>query len=187
LRGSAVVQVRFDGEASGEYRGRVEGDGARGLHRGTIRDAVYLAGKSEGLSVEGDPRLAELAEPRAPHLREGGKLPPNELLLRRARHLGLAYPAIPSLLAGRPRAATTIGASVSDGVASYLARTPYDRFGAYTFEREGLTIAIVLLAKSEVELDALPREVSAPAEVVVRGRLSGGLERPELVVIHPDG
>jgi uncharacterized protein YkwD len=186
LRGSASTQVRFEGDDAPSYESIVDGEGARGLHAGTIRDAVFLAGKSHGLRLEGDPRLAAIAELLEPHLREGGKLPPAEVILFLARHMGVTFPEIHSLLVGTPNVAT-IGASVSDGVASYLSRVPYDRYGAYTFERDGLTISVVLLASSHVELDPLPRELEGAAELHVRGRLRGTLSRPELVVIHPDG
>jgi uncharacterized protein YkwD len=186
LSGSASTQIRFEGDLAAAYESRAEGDAARGLHAGTIQDAVFLASKSHGLTIEGDPRLSALAELLAPHLREGGKLPPPEVVQFFARHLGVTFPEIHSLLVGTPNV-SAIGASVSDGVASYLARVPYDRYGAYTFEREGLTISIVLLASSHVSLEAVPREVDVNAELHLRGSLRGGLTRPELVVIHSDG
>lgn len=186
LRGSDATSVRFEGGTAVRYETDADGEPARGLYVGTLQDAVYFAAERRGVRLSGDPRLAELAETLASHLRPGGKLPPEEVTAFFARHLGLTDPEIHSFLVGTPHV-SEIGARVTDGVASYLERAPYDRYGAYAFERDGLVIAIVLLAEHRAALEPLPRELDAPGEVHLRGELAEGLSSPALVVIRPSG
>src|SRR5690606_29319682 len=78
-------------------------------------------------------------------------------------------------------------ASIEDSVSQFLARQPYNRWGAVVVPRQGLTLVVVTLSTRWVELDPLPRRLETGADIRLRGRLLGSYQHPTFAVAMPNG
>lgn len=150
-----------------------------------VRSGVAAASAAHEMAVEGDPRLARLAQWVAERLGPDGEPPPNEVVEFFARHLGLVEPVPHIMVLGQP------GDSLAEGIASsvgqFMDRQTYNRWGAAVVERAGLSVAVVMLSWRWVELEPVPRQVAGGAPIAVRGRLIGDHHNPAVVVAQPDG
>ena len=150
-----------------------------------VRSGVAAASAAHEMAVEGDPRLARLAQWVAERLGPDGEPPPNEVVEFFARHLGLVEPVPHIMVLGQP------GDSLAEGIASsvgqFMDRQTYNRWGAAVVERAGLSVAVVMLSWRWVELEPVPRQVGGGAPIAVRGRLIGDHHNPAVVVAQPDG
>lgn len=149
-----------------------------------VARGVARAAEAHSMPIEGDPRLARLAEWLLDRLGPDGEPPPNEVVEFFARHLGLVEPVPHIMVLGQP------GDSIEDGVASsvgqFMDRQVYNRWGAAVTEDRGLTVAMVMLSWRWVELEPVPRRVEA-GPIALRGRLVGEHRNPAVVVARPDG
>lgn len=144
------------------------------------------AAADTGVEMVGDGRLASLAAWTADHLGAGGTPPPHEVVDFFTRHLGLVEPAPHLLILGQPDPAL-LERGVVDAVAGFLARQPYNRFGAFVVERQGLTLAVVALSWRWLELAPIPRRVERGTSLPFEGTLLGSYRQPSLAVTQPDG
>ncbi len=157
-----------------------------GEHADAIRAGVARAAAASRVEVEEDGRLALLAAWTAEQLGEGGTPPPHDVVEFFARHLGLIEPVPHLLILGQPDP-STLEASIEDSVSQFLARQPYNRWGAVAVPRQGLTLVVVTLSTRWVELDPLPRRLDAGADIRLRGHLLGSYEHPTFAVAMPNG
>lgn len=151
----------------------------------TVQAAVEAASASHEMPLEADARLAQLAEWVAERLGPSGEVPPNEVVEFFARHLGLVEPVPHTMVLGQP--AETIGAGIEESVGQFMDRQTYNRWGAAVVEREGLTLAVVMLSWRWVELEPVPRAAEPGTALELRGRLLGEHVNPTVVVAKPSG
>lgn len=150
-----------------------------------VRRGVERAAQARAMPLEGDPRLAQLAQWIAERLGPDGEPPPNEVVDFFARHLGLVEPVPHIMVLGQP--ADTLEEGVASSVGQFMERQTYNRFGASVVERGGLSVAVVMLSWRWVELEPVPRRVDAGSPLRLRGRLIGEHRNPSVVVASPDG
>lgn len=187
-RGSQTTpeEVRAPAPGAERYTTVPAAEPTRGAHAELVERAILAAAENNGVEMTGDGRLAALATWTADQLGEGGTPPPHEVVDFFSRHLGLVEPAPHLLILGQPDVAL-LERGITDSVSDFLARQPYNRFGAQVVERQGLTLAVVALSWRWLELEAIPREVSPGSRVTVGGRLLGSYRRPSLAVTGPTG
>lgn len=159
----------------------IGGEPAAAVERG-----VVAAGQSRGVEMSGDGRLGLLAAWTAERLGEGGTPPPHEVVEFFAHHVGLVEPVPHLLILGQPDA-SALEAGITDSVAQFLGRQAYNRYGVAVVERQGLTIAVVTLAGRWVELEPVPRHLSAGESIRVSGSLLDGYQNPTFAVAPPEG
>lgn len=150
-----------------------------------VRRGIERAAQVHAMPLEGDARLARLAQWVAERLGPDGEPPPNEVVDFFARHLGLVEPVPHIMVLGQP--SDTLEEGVASSVGQFMERQTYNRFGASVVERGGLTVAVVMLSWRWVELEPIPRRIEAGTPVSVRGRLTGEHRNPTVVVAAPDG
>lgn len=150
-----------------------------------VRAGVERAAQNNSMPLEGDPRLAQLAQWVADRLGPEGEPPPNEVVEFFARHLGLVEPVPHIMVLGQP--GDTLEEGVAGSTGQFMQRQTYNRYGAAVVERGGLSVAVVLLSWRWVELEPIPRQVDAGTPLTVRGRLTGAHRNPTVVVASPDG
>jgi len=155
-------------------------------HREAVERGIRAAAEGASVTLTGDGRLAKLASWTADNLGAQGSPPPREVLEFFAHHLGLVEPVPHLLILGQPDPATLEG-GVADSVSQFLARQTYNYYGASVFERNGLTVAIIMLATRFVELEPVPRALPAEGPIPVQGRLLGAFDNPSFAVTMPDG
>lgn len=168
------------GTAQGAGEVALGGDVAASVQRGVERAAAAHA-----MPLEGDARLARLAQWIADRLGADGEPPPNEVVDFFARHLGLVEPVPHIMVLGQP--SDTLEDGVASSVSQFMDRQTYNRFGASVVERGGLSVAVVMLSWRWVDLEPIPRRVEAGSPLSVRGRLTGEHRNPTVVVAAPDG
>lgn len=151
----------------------------------SVRRGVERAAAAHAMPLEGDARLARLAQWIADRLGPDGEPPPNEVVDFFARHLGLVEPVPHIMVLGQP--SDTLEDGVASSVAQFMDRQTYNRFGASVVERGGLSVAVVMLSWRWVDLEPIPRRVEAGSPLSVRGRLTGEHRNPTIVVATPDG
>ncbi len=152
---------------------------------GAVRAGVERAAEERSMPLEGDPRLARLAQWVADRLGPEGEPPPNEVVDFFARHLGLVEPVPHIMVLGQPGDTLEEGVAASTG--QFMQRQRYNRYGAAVVERGGLAVAVVMLSWRWVDLEPIPRRVDAGTPLSVRGRLTGEHRNPTVVVASPDG
>ncbi|MEQ8890296.1 MAG: CAP domain-containing protein, partial [Sandaracinaceae bacterium] len=150
-----------------------------------VRAGVASASATHEMPIEGDPRLARLAQWVADRLGPDGEPPPNEIVEFFARHLGLVEPVPHIMVLGQP--ADSLEEGIASSVGQFMNRQTYNRWGAAVVERAGLSVAVVMLSWRWVELEPVPRQVSEGDPIAVRGRLIGDHRNPAVVVAQPDG
>ena len=150
-----------------------------------VRAGVASASATHEMPIEGDPRLARLAQWVADRLGPDGEPPPNEIVEFFARHLGLVEPVPHIMVLGQP--ADSLEEGIASSVGQFMNRQTYNRWGAAVVERSGLSVAVVMLSWRWVELEPVPRQVGEGDPIAVRGRLIGDHRNPAVVVAHPDG
>jgi uncharacterized protein YkwD len=163
-----------------------EGAVVGGGNASAVEAGIRRAASEAQLTLTGDARLGLLAAWTAERLGEGGEPPPHDVVEFFTRNLGLIEPVPHILVIGQPDPAA-LEASIHDSVAQFLARQPYDHYGAAVVLREGLTLALVTLSTRSVELTPVARQQPAGRPVRLRGRLLGRLERPTFAVTQPSG
>jgi uncharacterized protein YkwD len=151
----------------------------------SIQRGVDAASAAHSMPLEGDPRLAQLAQWIAERLGPDGDPPPNEVVEFFARNLGLVEPVPHIMVLGQP--AETLEAGVASSVGQFMDRQTYNRWGAAVVERSNLQVAVVTLSWRWVELEDIPRRVEGGAPLSLRGRLLGDHRNPSVVVAQPDG
>ncbi|HJL04519.1 MAG TPA: CAP domain-containing protein [Polyangiaceae bacterium LLY-WYZ-15_(1-7)] len=183
-----VERVRAPAPGVSHYRTTAEGDAVRGPSepKAAVQRGVDAAAEEAGQSLAGDDRLGLLAEWIGERLGAGGAPPPHEVVEFFARHLGLVEPVPHLLVLGQPDP-LALERGVADAVRRFLARQPYNRYGAAVVERGGLNVAVVVLSTRFVELEPIPRRLDVGAEVRLSGRLLGAFARPQLAIARPSG
>ncbi len=198
--GGSATPVRFGGDAITEDSITAPAAGAEryassptqaeavvgGGDTRAVEAGVRRAAGERGLTIAPDARLGLLAAWTAERLGDAGEPPAHEVVEFFTRHLGLVE-AVPHLLVlghGDPAA---IEESVRASVAQFLARQPYDYYGAAVVPRTGLTLVVVTLSSRPVELAPIARRQPVGARAVLRGRLLGALRRPAFAVTQPSG
>jgi uncharacterized protein YkwD len=152
-----------------------------------VRKGVQKAvGQGEGRELEGDRRLAKLASWTMDHLGEGGKPPPHAIVEFFAHHLGLVEPTPHLLIRGQPDPGA-LESGVADSVSQFLAREPYNVYGAAVEERQGLMLVVVTLARRGLELRPVPRRLPEGQGIAVEGRVDSAYSNPRVVVAPPEG
>jgi uncharacterized protein YkwD len=151
-----------------------------------VEAGVQRAAREAGSTLAADARLGLLAAWTAERLGDRGEPPPHELVEFFTRHLGLVE-AVPHLLILGHGDAHAIEESVRSSVTQFLARQPYDCFGAAVVPRTGLTLVVVTLASRPVEFEPVARRQAPGSRVALRGRLLGALRTPSFAVTQPSG
>ena len=151
----------------------------------SVQRGVDAASSAHSMPLEGDPRLAQLAQWIAERLGPDGDPPPNEVVEFFARHLGLVEPVPHIMVLGQP--AETLEAGIASSVGQFMDRQTYNRWGAAVVERANLQVAVVTLSWRWVELEEVPRRVEEGTPLSLRGRLLGDHHNPSVVVAQPDG
>ncbi len=187
-----VRTVLAPGEAAHEYSTRLTSRSGRELGadarsgKAAVEKGILAAATLKEVALEGDGRLDQLAEWTARELGEGATPPPHEVLEFFSRHLGLVEPVPHLLILGNPDAnALTNG--IRDSVVEFLERQLYNRYGVAVVQRDGLSIAVVMLTARHVELEPIPRKVALSDRVELQGRLSDDYRNPTLAIAQPDG
>jgi len=150
-----------------------------------VSAGVEAAAAANEMPLEGDPRLAQLAQWVLQRLGPDGEPPPNEVVEFFSRHLGLVEPVPHIMVLGQPADALRDG--IESSVGQFMARQRYNRWGAAAADRSGLTVVVVMLSWRWLELEPMPREVEAGAPLEVRGALTGDHRNPTIVVQNPAG
>ncbi len=150
-----------------------------------VRRGVERAATMNAMPLEGDPRLARLAQWLAERLGPEGEPPPNEVVDFFARHLGLVEPVPHIMVLGQPSDGLEEGVATS--VSQFMERQRYNRYGAAVLARDGLSLAVVMLSWRWVELAPVPRRVDPGTSLTLRGRLTGEHRNPTVVVAAPNG
>jgi uncharacterized protein YkwD len=151
-----------------------------------VERAIATAARDSGVEMRGDGRLATLAAWTAERLGDGGSPPPHEIVEFFSRHLGLVEPVPHLLILGQPDPAV-LEDGVADSVRQFLARQPYNRYGAAVIERQGLTLAVVTLSWRWLEMEPIARRIERGASLRFRGRLLGSYSQPTVAVARPNG
>ncbi len=151
----------------------------------TVRSGIERAAASQGMALEGDPRLAAVAAWIAERLGPDGDPPPTEVVEFLGRHHGLVEPVPHIVVLGQP--ADMLGEGIASSVQQFMRRQTYNRYGAAVVERGALSVAVVLLSWRWVELSPMPRRVEVGTPLTVRGRLLGDHRNPTVVVAAPSG
>ena len=159
----------------------VVGPGAADVEQG-----ILSAAEERSVEMHGDGRLGTLAAWTADHLGEGGAPPPHSVVEFFSRHLGLVEPVPHLLILGQPDP-SLLTAGITDSVSQFLARQPYNRYGAAIVERQGLTLAVVTLSWRWLSLDPIPKRVVTGQPISIRGSLQGSYRDPTLAVADPQG
>jgi uncharacterized protein YkwD len=162
-----------------------EGPVVRGAHASAVRTGVEAASEAHSMPLEGDPRLARLAEWVAERLGPDGEPPPNRVVEFFARHLGLVEPVPHIMVLGQP--ADSLADGITSSVGQFMDRQTYNRWGAAVVERSGLAVAVVMLSWRWVDLEPVPRRVEEGTPLPLRGELLGDHRNPAVVVAQPDG
>lgn len=155
-----------------------------GAAASAVRAGVEAAAAEHEMPLEADPRLARLAQWVVERLGPDGEPPPNEVVEFFARNLGLIEPVPHIMVLGQPAEALAEG--LTSSVGQFMDRQTYNRWGAAVVEREGLSVAVVLLSWRWLDLEPVPRRVEAGQTLSIRGRLLGDHRNPALVVARPD-
>ncbi len=156
-----------------------------GLATAQVQAGVEAAALAHEMPLEGDPRLAQLAEWVAERLGPDGEPPPNEVVEFFTRHLGLVEPVPHIMVLGQPRESLQEG--ISSSVGQFMERQRYNRWGAAVVTRSDITLAVVMLSWRWLDLEPLARVGEPGAPLEVRGRLLGEHRNPTVVVQRPDG
>jgi len=163
-----------------------KGAALRGPHAYRVGQGIERAQAAKGLSLTGDPRLAELARLVVQHELEHGVLPPGAAIDLWAHHLGLwePPPAIALIKHNNPDVITDrIAADVEEATDGHR----FTHYGAYTAEDQGVVVAALILSFRWADLAPVRREIKKGASIVLEGELAADLSEPQAVVVAPDG
>jgi uncharacterized protein YkwD len=183
--GDGNREVEAPGESAATYETTASGIAVLGPEADAVRQGIERAAQMNSMPLEGDPRLATLAEWVAERLGPDGEPPPNEVVEFFARHLGLVEPVPHIMVLGQPSDGLTDG--VASSVGQFMQRQTYNRYGAAVVERDRLVVAVVMLSWRWLELEGVPRRVEGGTALTMRGRLLGDHRNPTVVVAPPDG
>ena len=156
-----------------------------GAEAAAVRAGVEAAASEHGMTLEPDPRLAQLASWIGDRLGPEGEPPPNEVVEFFARHLGLVEPVPHIMVLGQP--ADGLRDGVRSSVGQFMDRQTYNRWGAAVVERANVSLAVVMLSWRWLELEPVARSAEPGAPLEVRGRLLGDHRNPTIVVAQPSG
>lgn len=151
----------------------------------SVQRGVEAAAADHQMTLEGDPRLAQLAEWVGERLGPEGEPPPNEVVEFFARHLGLVEPVPHIMVLGQP--ADGLEEGVRSSVGQFMDRQTYNRWGAAVVDRANVSLAVVMLSWRWVELEPVGRTAEPGTALEVRGRLVGDHRNPTIVVAQPSG
>ena len=179
--------VRAPGAAASEYRSEAPaGNASIGPAGPGIARALEQASRARGQVIAPDPRLAELARWVAEALRHDVSAPPSPVIDLYARHLGLIEPT-PHLLIMLQRDAATLEQHVRTEAVTLMPSQRYTNYGAFSTERDGGVLAVLVLSFRQLTLAPVERAVEPGAALTLQGTLGAGLRAPQLVVTYPDG
>jgi uncharacterized protein YkwD len=183
---ASVETISVPGPGRDTYETTAEAGGVRAESAAEqVSSGVRDAGQDAGILLQGDERLALLAEWIVPHLGQGGAAPPHEVIELCARHLGLVEP-VPHLLVLGQSSDNGLDVAVADGVRRFLARQRYTHFGAAVVLQGDLRVVVVTLSTRVLTLDSVPRALDAGTRAItLRGRLSDGYTTPTVAVAPP--
>lgn len=152
---------------------------------GEIAREVVGAGTELQLSMVMDGRLAALGLWAAEHS-TGGRLPPHGPIDDAAHRLGLVEPT-PALIVYRTNDGTQLPQVVRANMAEILQQRAASHVGVGVIQSGGSTTAIIVLSDRRLTLQPLPRLPGPIPSIEIRGQLTDGLSKPQLVVMQPGG
>jgi len=152
---------------------------------GEIAQAVIEAGTGLQLSVVTDGRLGQLAAWAAQHSIEG-TLPPHGAIDEASHRLGIVEPT-PALVVYRTNDAAALAPHVRTDIVGLLGKRRATHVGVGLYDADGSTTAVVVLSERKLSMESMPRLPGTLASVELRGQLTAGFLKPELVVMRPDG
>ena len=118
----------------------------------------------------------------------GGAAPPNELVQGALWVHGIVEPPPQLILTAMgPGGEDELMRAIGNDLPKVLAEGRFARVGVGVQARGGETRVLVALQESFVDLDPIARAQPLGGNVLVRGRLHEGFERPEAFVTAPDG
>lgn len=177
-RTTGVGAARYITEApkGAAFRGPHALHVARGVERAT----------AGGISLTGDPRLAELARLVVEHEVAHGVLPPGAAIDLWAHHLGLWEPP-PAIALVKHHDPQVITDRIATDIAEATSGHRFTHYGAYTAEVDGAIIAGLVLSFRWADIAPVPRELRKGAVIEVRGELAAELGSPQIALVPPDG
>ncbi len=183
---ASVETISVPGPGRDTYETTTEPGGVRAESAAEqVASGVRDAGQDAGVLLQGDERLALLAEWIVPHLGQGGAAPPHEVIELFTRHLGLVEP-VPHLLVLGQSSDSGLDVAVADGVRRFLARQRYTHFGAAVVLQGDLRVVVVTLSTRVLTLDSVPRALAAGTRALtLRGRLAAGYSTPTVALAPP--
>lgn len=190
-RSSAPVQpsstVQAPGSGATVYRAEAPaGAGTVGPAGPGIARAVEQASRARGQTIAADPRLAELARLVAQSLTHNISAPPSPVIDLYARHLGLVEPTPHLLIMLQPDAAA-LEQHVRSEAVTLMPNQRYTNYGAYSVERDGGVLAVLVFSFRQLTLSPVKRSVEPGETLTLQGTLGKGLVKAQLVVTYPDG
>lgn len=185
---SASTSVDAPGPSAREYvTESTPGESIVGRSRvEDVRRVLLESGEASGVRLEGDARLAVLAGWLVERLGPNGELPPARAVQFFARHLGIAEPVWNQFLIGEPTEERFYRA-LSTATLHYLGDTHDNRYGAATFERGGLTFAVVVLSGRHVAMQPLPRAANVGDALHVVVDTLDNYQHPIVAITSPRG
>lgn len=151
-----------------------------------VRGVILSAGEASNVRLDGDARLAVLAGWLVERLGPNGELPPARAVQFFARHLGIAEPVWNQFLVGEPTEERFYQA-LSTATLHYLGDTHDNRYGAATFERGGLTFAVVVLSARHIAIQPLARGLNVGETIHVVGDTLDDYQHPVVAITSPRG
>lgn len=151
-----------------------------------LAQLLVAAGAKHGHTLEGDGRLAQLAQWAAQATDEHGRTVPAPVVDFWARHLGLVEP-VPMLMVLSEASEPSAEQAFDQAFGSGPNNIPFHRYGIGTAQRFGQRMTVAAVSSVPGTLKPVAREATVGSNVQLDGKLLDGYRDLELVVTGPDG
>lgn len=180
------IEIVAPGPSAAQYEtAPPPGDPVRGGgDQAAVIAGMEHAAREQNMALEGDPRLAALAEWIGDRLGPNGDPPTAEVIDFLGHHLGLAEPTPHVLVLGLPDQ-VAIAEHLRQSASQYLARQSYTHWGASIRPRSGVWLIVVVLSWRHAAITPIPRAVLVGTSIQMQGRLDERFQNPTVVVQPP--
>ena len=173
--------------AAPEYSTDVpKGRGFLGSESAVLGRSLARINKLLGTSLEPDNRLARLARWVNERFEADRSMPPQSALDLLTHHLGLPEPQ-PHLLMTYAPDAPRLANVVSARLARLFDLAEYTHIGGVAERVEAGVVVVIALSRRHIEMAPVPRRLSVPGSLSIKGSLIDGYSQPRLAHTLPSG
>lgn len=183
--GRATRYVTVEGPGATHYTTDAAAETPGDDDAGRIAHAALELSSGAGHTLTLDARLSQLASMVGAEIASQGGAPTAEVVQFFARHLGLVEP-VPAVAYVTYADSASVMASLAEQVTDLLGRDTFTHLGVATLPAGDERIAVLVMTHRGLELTAVPR-VRETGALLLSGTLTGDLQNPEVVLLHPDG